>query len=74
MKDTTKKIINSAIAGVLVLLGACTGGIPTGEELFIATVAGCIVAVTQFRDALFGVATTKKSKKASVKVFNLLNL
>lgn len=74
MKNTTKKIINAGIAGVLVLLGACTGGVPTLEELFIALIAGLIVAVTQFRDAIFSVTPVKKNKKAKIQLFNLLNL
>lgn len=73
MKDTTKKIINAISAGVLVLLGACSGGVPSLNELFVAFIAGCIVAVTQFREFFFGVEQTK-GKKASVKLFNFLNL
>ena len=49
-KEIVWNIVNSLIAGVLVLLGALTDGQITKQGLFIACVAGGIVAFTQFKD------------------------
>jgi len=70
MKDITKKTINAVCAGVLVLLGAFTGGIPSLNSVFIALIAGTIVAVTQFKEAV----NVPRGKKASIKLFNFLAL
>lgn len=43
-------IINSALAGALVLLGALTDGEITLKGLYLAIVAGSLVAFSQFKD------------------------
>ena len=50
MNEILKRIINCLLAGFLVLLGACTAGVPTQQEFFVAMIASAVVAVTQFKD------------------------
>ncbi len=43
-------IINSLLAGALVLLGSFAGGEITGQGIFIAVVASLIVCVSKFKE------------------------
>ena len=43
-------VINSAIAGLLVFLGACSSGDISLRGLFIATIAMLVVFVTKMKD------------------------
>lgn len=43
-------IVNAVLAGVLVILGACSVGEISLETFIIAVVIGFIVAVNQFKD------------------------
>jgi hypothetical protein len=49
-KEIMWNIINSILAGALVLLGSCSSGDITKQGLFIAFVAASIVAVSRFKD------------------------
>lgn len=49
-KEIIWNIVNSLLAGALVLLGAFTTGHITLESFWIALIAALIVAVTQFKD------------------------
>lgn len=49
-KEIIWNIINSLLAGILVLLGAFTTGHISGESFCAAAIAAGIVAVTQFKN------------------------
>lgn len=49
-KEIIWNIINSLLAGALVLVGAITDGKITIEGFMIATAAALFVAITQFKD------------------------
>jgi hypothetical protein len=49
-KEISYNIVNSLLAGALVLLGSFADGEFTFKGLCFAVVAGSIVAVTKFRD------------------------
>jgi hypothetical protein len=48
-KEIMYNIINSALAGVLVLLGSLTAGSITFQGLATAAIASLLVAVSQFK-------------------------
>ena len=62
-KEILWNIINSALAGVLVLLGALTGGELSANAFYVALVTALIVAVSQFKDYWKGEEKEYKSKK-----------
>lgn len=43
-------IVNSALAGLLVLVGACADGNITVQGITTAIVAGLVVAITKFKE------------------------
>jgi len=49
-KEILWNIINSGIAGSLVLLGSIADGQITGTGIIVAVVASSIVAISQFQD------------------------
>lgn len=57
----TYNIVNSLLAGALVMLGSLTDGQITTQGIFFALVAGSLVAVTKFKD--FWTASGKDLKK-----------
>lgn len=66
-------LINSALAGVLVLLGALTSGHITWEGFGAAAVAAGIVACTQFKKFWEGEeAEFVGNKKGSIKLFGFI--
>lgn len=65
-REIIYEIINSLLAGILVLLGSFTAGQITTEGIFIAIVASLIVAVTKFKDYW------TEEKKEYSKVFNFV--
>ena len=73
MNKITANIINSVLAGFLVLLGSCMRGFPSWEEIFTAFIAASIVAITQFKDFWKKEVLTKKKKKTTIKLFNFIN-
>jgi len=63
------KIINSFIAGILVLLGAFSTGNITEDGIFVAIVAGLIVFFSNIRDFL---TTEEKEIKSKLGVLNFI--
>ena len=55
-------IVNSLLAGCLVMLGSLSTGTFTKQSILIAIVAGGVIAVTKFRDFW---ASTEKVYKGS---------
>ena len=49
-KEIIWNVVNSVLAGALVLLGECADGQITKAGFMIAIVAGAIVALSQFKD------------------------
>lgn len=83
MNKITANIINSLLAGALVLLGAFSTGDVTLEGFIIALAAAGLVAVTQFKDfwseVMMSKTETNRRKKydnthRKPRVFNLLNI
>ena len=72
MNKITINIINSLLAGSLVLLGACSDGLPSFQSFFLALIAAAIVAISQFKD--FWVENEVKSKLNKTRVMNFLNI
>ena len=63
-------IINSSLAGILVLLGALTSGEISPESICIALVTAFIVAITQFKDYW----TNEKREYSNTKLFAFIRL
>ena len=73
MKTTQKKeilwnITNSALAGVLVLLGALTTGEIDAKSFYIALLAAVIVAISQFKEYW----TSEKAEYCTPKLFSFI--
>lgn len=49
-REIVWNVVNSLLAGALVMLGACSSGNFSGEALLLAFFAAAIVAVSQFKD------------------------
>ena len=62
-KEIVWNIINSGLAGVLVLLGALTGGGISLNAFCVALVTALIVAITQFKNYWTSEEKEYKSKK-----------
>ena len=62
-KEILWNLINSGLAGVLVLLGALTTGGISVESFCVALVTALIVAVSQFKDYWKSEEKEYKSKK-----------
>lgn len=73
MNKITINLINSGLAGALVLLGSCTDGFPSVEGIFTAFIASFIVALTQFKD-FWKKELVKPRKQKVIKLFNFTNL
>lgn len=58
-KEIQWNIINSALAGGLVLFGSLSNGEFTIQGICAAFVAGCIVALTKFKDYWAKIETKK---------------
>jgi hypothetical protein len=67
-KEILWNMINSLLAGALVLLGALTDGKITWAGLVLALVAAGIVAVSQFKDYW----TKEKKEYCTPKIFKFL--
>lgn len=52
MNNIKMKLVNSVLAGLLVTLGGCASGEMSWSVIYFSLIAGLIVAVSQFRDAL----------------------
>jgi hypothetical protein len=68
MNKIIANLVNSLLAGALVLLGACANGAPDTQTLFIAGIAALIVAISQFKD-FWG-----KEEIGQTKLLNFINL
>jgi hypothetical protein len=62
-KEIMWNLINSGLAGVLVLLGALTGGEISLRSICIALLTAVIVAVTQFKNYWQSEEKEYKSKR-----------
>lgn len=71
MNEVTAKIINSILAGVLVMLGGMSNGEMSTQTLYFSFVAGAIVAVTQFK-TYFEKKQETKQTKPSPTLFNFV--
>lgn len=69
-KEIFWNLINSGLAGTLVLLGSLTNGSLTIQGISIAIVASLIVAVTQFKDYW----TNEKHEYSNNKLFSFIKL
>lgn len=49
-REITWNVINSLLAGSLVLLGSLTTGVLTYTGLFLSVIAALIVAITRFKE------------------------
>ena len=67
-KEILWNIINSFLAGLLVLLGAFSTGDISRESVFLALMTSGIVMVTQFKDYW----ETQKKEYSSVKIFSFV--
>jgi hypothetical protein len=66
-KEITWNLINSVLAGGLVLLGACSGGNISWDSFAAAFIASAVVALSQFRDYW-----TSEKAEYSTKLFKFL--
>ena len=82
MNKITVNIINSVLAGALVLFGAFSTGEITRKGLIIAIATAFIVAITQFKDFFTSYALSKEETKhrqnydnanTTHKLFNFIN-
>jgi len=62
-KEILWNIINSGLAGILVLLGALTTGEITQRSIFIASGTALIIAITQFKNYWQSEESEYKCKK-----------
>jgi len=69
-KEIIWNLVNSGLAGLLVLLGALTTGEISAESFCIALLTAMIVAVTQFKDYW----TTEKKEYSSTKLFSFIKM
>lgn len=67
-KEILWNIINSVLAGLLVLLGAFSTGDITLKSFCFATITACLVAVNQFKDYW----ETQKNEYSSTKMFSFV--
>lgn len=49
-REVVYNIVNSLLAGILVLLGSFTAGQITGEGVCAAAIASLVVAISQFKN------------------------
>jgi len=68
-KEIVYNIINSLLAGILVLLGALADGIITIEGIGVAAIAALIVAVSQFKKYW----DKKEKEYCNTKIFSFIN-
>lgn len=73
MNKITANIINSILAGSLVLLGACTDGEITTKGFILAMAAGGIVAITQFKE-FWQKEEIDKNNTKKTKLLNFINI
>ncbi len=66
-REITYNIVNSALAGSLVMLGSFTDGSITAQGICFGVIAGLLVAVTKFKDYW-----TVKEKDYKCKLFNFI--
>lgn len=69
-KEIIWNIVNSLLAGGLVLLGACADGSLTLKGFIAALIAGGLVAVNQFKDYW----SSEKPEYCSPKMFNFIKI
>jgi hypothetical protein len=69
-KEIFWNLINSGLAGTLILLGALTTGEITAESFYFALLTAIIVAVTQFKDYWLN----EKKEYSSTKLFNFIKV
>jgi len=67
-KEIIYNLVNSALAGILVFLGACTNGDITSKAIFTALIASLIVAFTQFKNYW----DSEKADYSSTKLFSII--
>jgi hypothetical protein len=72
MNKFTANIINSLLAGALVLFGSFTAGEITQKSIIVAIAASFIVAITQFKN--FISEYCKSEEEIKTKIFNFINL
>ena len=71
-QEITWNLINSALAGALILLGALTQGDITIQAICAAVVAGLIVFITKFREYWLSTGTGISNKKGKNYIFTFI--
>lgn len=66
-KEIIWNVVNSLLAGALVLAGACADGSVTQQGLFVAIATAAVVAITKFKEYWQG-----EEKEYSSKLFTFI--